>query len=215
MKKSLALIVLSFFIMSAMSFANSPTDPPITAKKELVKKPTLYSYAEDHSTRKNKKYRSSRSGFEIFASDVFKYNFSFKIGGGHLYSLVNISSDRVWPWNYKRSNPNWAFGVGLGLKGRILGLPLRTEVAVNHINEEEFFDYQVNAFGQARFLIDIPLGCGGISIGPTFNLHASEIKNPDTDELVGSAIIPDRADAELSDDLGIYKWVGFTVGYVF
>ncbi|NNE28394.1 MAG: hypothetical protein HKN16_02080 [Saprospiraceae bacterium] len=194
-KRSLLLLCFSLVFAGLQANNGTPADPP----------------HDDHGH----KYRSQDRGFEFFVSEVFDYNFSFKIGGGSFYSIANISSNRVWPWRYNRSSPQWALGLGVGSKGRLLGIPVRTEVSVNHINEEEFIDLQINAYSQARFMVDIPIGCGGISLGPTYNLHVSEIEDPDTGVLTGSGFLPDWQNSESNDDLGIFHWAGFTIGVVF
>jgi len=211
----IALFVLCFFAIQTQSTAGTEPEIGKVGIESVMTSPVLI--VEDHHNNngRHRKYRYSDSGFEIFTSSSFRYNFSFKIGGGSFYQVVNVASDRVWPWNFKHSNPDWAFGVGIGTKGRFFGIPTRMEVTANHVNETKFLDFRVNAFGQVRLLVDIPIWGAGISIGPSYSVHFSEIKSPDTEEFIGSAFLPEQAKNESTDDIGIFHWLGFSVGFVF
>ena len=209
-----ALFTLCFFAVNSQSIAGTDPVPGKIGIENVMARSSSIDVAI-HNGNGRHRYRYQDSGFEIFTSSEFKYNFSFKIGGGSLYQVINIASNRVWPWNYRHSNPNWAFGLGFGTKGRFFGIPMRMEVTANHINESKFFDFKINAFGQARVLIDIPVWGAGISIGPTYSIHFSEFKSVDTGEFVGSAMLPDRALDESTSDVGIFHWMGFSVGFVF
>lgn len=212
--KYVALFALCYFAINSQSMATTTPNPGEIGIESVMNRSSATAM-DVHNNSRRHRYNYQDSGFEIFTSSEFRYNFSFKIGGGSLYQVVNIASNRVWPWNYRHSNPNWALGLGIGTKGRFFGIPMRMEVTANHINESRFFDFKINAFGQARLLIDIPIWGGGISVGPSYSVHFSEIKSLDTEEFIGSAMLPSQVVDESTSDVGIFHWMGFSVGFVF
>jgi len=153
-------------------------------------------------------------GFEIYTSDIFRYHFSFKTGRNHFYTLMNFSSDRVLPWRYKLSDPQWAFGIGAGYKAKVFRIPFRTELILNHINEDRFISTRLNELIQLRTTLGIPFLGTEITFGPTFNLHVSGVLNDDTDR-IGSNLLPGWEEAEINGDKGIFYWIGGSFGVVF
>jgi len=168
----------------------------------------------DHSHRHFWKNCNNAGGLEFYTSEIFNYHLSFKNGGEHFYSMVNLSSDRIWPWNYKRSDPQWAFGIGVGYRTYLFRIPLRTEIIVNHINEDRFISTRLNELAQARMMIGIPIFGSEITIGPSFNFHISGILNDDTNQ-IGSNLLPGWEQSETNNDIGYYYWVGATIGFLF
>ncbi len=153
-------------------------------------------------------------GFEIYTSDIFRYHLSFKSGNNKFYSLVNLSSDRIWPWNYKKSDPQWAFGIGAGYKANLFRIPFRTELILNHINEDKFISTRLNELIQLRTVLGLPFLGTEITFGPTFNLHVSGVLNEDTNQ-IGSNLLPGWEEGEINGDKGVYYWIGGTIGILF
>ena len=193
----------------------SDVDPLPSRKPGLFSVNVDWDDDHDHDWPRWRFNRHDRAGgLEFYTSEIFNYHFSFKNGGQHFYSMINLSSDRIWPWNYKRSDPQWAFGVGLGYRAYLFRIPLRTELIVNHINEDKFISTRLNELGQLRVLLGVPFLGGEVTIGPSFNFHISGVLDEETDR-IGSNLLPGWERSETNDEIGYYYWVGATIGFLF
>lgn len=149
--------------------------------------------------------------FEIAGGDAMYLNFGAKFGSKRLYHIIHSG------WRVTSSNVySWSLGLGVGTIldfNRRLGMSF--ELLCSHVNEDVFWVEKFNLLNQFKLALDFKTkGRLTFFVGPTFNLHVSNIYNPDT-QRYGTEIAPYTFYDVTTNKSNVKMWIGVVAGIRF
>ena len=151
--------------------------------------------------------------FEISGGEMLHFNLQFKLGSPKFYNVFHIGTRVPDVAKYV-----WGLGYGAGLRiEKTERHSMNYEVMAIQINENEPWTNQLNMIGRLRFLSTWKLGKSKMEffIGPTINLMASHLRQPETGE-IGSNIMPYYIFNITNTKQTNFKgWVGLNGGFRF
>ena len=158
--------------------------------------------------------------WDLSGGEALHINSAFTFGAYSFYNILRFGmriENRNPPIADRDGKITWGIGYGFGTS--IKASPksrVNMELVAMHINERETFTRKLNLLTQFRIVNNFRLGQGRSSmfIGPTFNLMASQLFDPDT-QTYGSAIAPYNVYNRTTDQTNIQAWVGGTIGFRF
>ncbi len=146
---------------------------------------------------------------ELSYNEVFNYNLAFKSGAKHFYNIFSIKSSqgetRMW-------GPGYGFGSSIGLSKRF---NLSMELTSTHVNEAEQWVSELNLLNKFSLSLDWKIGKRfKIFAGPTYNVHLSNLKDPDTGNFNSSVAVNPFYES-FNNNTRIQMWIGGTIGIAF
>jgi len=158
--------------------------------------------------------------WEWSGGEALHLNSAFTFGAYAFYNILHFGmriENRNTPVADRDGKITWGIGYGFGTSIRASSKSrVNIELVAMHINERKTFTRKLNLLSQLRIVNHFRLGHGQSSmfIGPTFNLMASRLFDPDT-QTYGSAIAPYNFYNKTTDQTNIQAWVGGTIGFRF
>ncbi len=146
---------------------------------------------------------------EFSYNEAFNYNLAFKTGAKHFYNIFLIKRGQreteIW-------GPGYGFGSSIGL-GKKFNLSL--ELTSTHVNEAQEWVNELNLLNKFSVSLDWKIGKRfKIFAGPTYNIHVSNLKDPDTGDF-NSSVAVNPFFEESSENTQIQMWIGGTIGVAF
>lgn len=152
--------------------------------------------------------------FDLYTGEGLHFNTQLKLGSHHFYNVFYAGA------RYPEGDGTyvWGFGYGFGTALRTgRKSELNLELMAIHLNESEPLTKKLNSMGQLRMSWNHWLGQHiGFFFGPTFNVFASQLLNPDTGKTGDTEAVPYTIiDTTTSEDTAIKGWVGVNAGFRF
>lgn len=146
---------------------------------------------------------------EVSAGDALYANVGVKLGTRKFYNIFqfgNRFTEEIWSLGY-------GVGTAFQLKERQF---FHIEYVASHVNENEVWTKELNLLNQFKFNFDWKLkGKGSLFVGPSWNLLASKLANPETLEVIGSSL-PDYTILDTTRKNTNWKmWFGVNGGFRF
>ena len=146
---------------------------------------------------------------ELSYNEAFDYNLAFKTGGKHFYNIFLLrgsNSDNIM-WG-----PGYGFGSSIGLNKN---LNLSLELSSTHVNEAEEWVSELNLHNRFSVTLDWKIGKRfKIFTGPTYNVHVSNLKDPDTGNF-NSSVAVNPFYTSSNNNTQVQMWIGGTIGVAF
>ncbi|BDS10351.1 hypothetical protein [Aureispira anguillae] len=145
---------------------------------------------------------------EVAGGETMYLTLGLKFGAKKFYNILQVGGHI--------SPSSWALGYGVG---SVIPFSERWHANVElvglHVNENKAWTQALNLTGQFRFTINYQLAKHfNVFIGPTFNVHTSQLYNPDTGKY-GSNLMPYSFFDETNGSTNVKMWVGVTGGVRF
>lgn len=145
---------------------------------------------------------------EVAGGETMYLTLGLKFGAKQFYNILQVGGHI--------SPGSWALGYGVGtvvpFNERWHG---NVELVGMHVNEGEAWTQGLNLTGQFRFTLNYQIAKHlNVFVGPTFNVHTSQLYNPDTGKY-GSTIMPYSFFDETYGTTNVKMWVGVTGGVRF
>lgn len=152
--------------------------------------------------------------FDLYAGEGLHFNAQLKLGSHHFYNVFLVGA------RYPEGDGHYLWGFGYGCGTTLPTGPkseLNLELMAIHLNESEPLTNKLNSMGQLRMCWNHRLGRHiGFFFGPTVNVFASQLFNPDTGKTGDSAAVPySILDTQTADNTAIKGWVGLNAGFRF
>lgn len=146
--------------------------------------------------------------FEVAGGETMHLTLGVKFGSKHFYNILQVGG-RIAPGA-------WAVGYGIGTVATInKAWHANIELVGVHLNERLEWTQGLNLTGQFRLTLNYQLARHfNVFIGPTFNVHTSQLYNPDTGKH-GSTLMLYNFFDEIYGITNVKMWVGVTGGVRF